>query len=133
MSTLPSRRSACRLIAAALLGGMAAGARAAPSAAEMARIERLITMIGSRRDMKLVRNGTEHDTETAVTFLRGKLKAQGGDIKTAEEFIDRIASKSSMTGQLYWVKLSDGREIPAGDFLRIELVRLDKAAAATSR
>ena len=92
-------------------------------------------MEGARRNMFKVqlRNGTVHDTDTAVSFLRGKLKHYGNDIKTAEEFIDRLASKSSTTGQLYWVKLPDGREIPAGDFLRIELARLDKAATAVSR
>ena len=128
-----SRRAACAFIGALTLFGAAGAVRAAPSAAEMARIERLLVMIGSRRDMRLVRNGTEHDNATAVSFLRGKLKHYGDDIKTAEEFIDRLASKSSTTGQLYWVKLPDGREIPAGDFLRIELARLDKAAAAASR
>ena len=132
-SPLPSRRAACGFLGALLLSLAAGGAQAAPSAAEMARIERLLVMIGTRRDMRLVRNGTEHDTDTAVSFLRGKLKHYGNDIKTAEEFIERLASKSSTTGQLYWVKLSDGREIPAGDFLRIELARLDKAAAAASR
>lgn len=132
MSKLTSRRAACCLLAV-LLGGAAGAAQSAPSAAEMARIERLLVMIGTRRDMRLVRNGTEHDTDTAVSFLRGKLKHYGSDIKTAEEFIERLASKSSTTGQLYWVRLSDGREIPAGDFLRIELTRLDKAAAAASR
>jgi hypothetical protein len=128
-----SRRAACAFIGALLLSGAAGVVHAAPSAAEMARIERLLTMIGSRRDMRLVRNGTEHDSDTAVSFLRGKLKNYGSDIKTAEDFIERLASRSSTTGQLYWVKLPDGREMPAGDFLRIELARLDKAAAAASR
>ena len=132
MHRLPSRRAAGRRLIGALLGGAAGAALAAPSSAEMARIERLLVMIGTRRDMRLVRNGSEHDTDTAVSFLRGKLKHFGSDIKTAEEFIERLASRSSTTGQLYWVRLPDGRQIPAGDFLRIELARLDKAAAASA-
>lgn len=132
MHRLPSRRAACRRLIGVLLGGAAGAVLAAPSSAEMARIERLLVMIGTRRDMRLVRNGSEHDTDTAVSFLRGKLKHYGSDIKTAEEFIERLASRSSTTGQLYWVRLPDGRQIPAGDFLRIELVRLDKAAAASA-
>lgn len=132
MHRLPSRRAACRRLIGALLGGAAGAVLAAPSSAEMARIERLLVMIGTRRDMRLVRNGSEHDTDTAVSFLRGKLKHFGSDIKTAEEFIERLASRSSTTGQLYWVRLPDGRQIPAGDFLRIELARLDKAAAASA-
>ena len=131
MSFPTSRRAACCVIAACL-GGTAGVVRAAPSPVEMARIERLLVMIGSRRDMRLLRNGTEHDTDTAVSFLRGKLKHHGSGIKTAEEFIDRLASRSSTTGQLYLVRMSDGRQIPAGDFLRIELARLDKAAAASA-
>jgi hypothetical protein len=132
MHRLPSRRAACCCLIGALLGGAAGAVLAAPSSAEMARIERLLVMIGTRRDMRLVRNGSEHDTDTAVSFLRGKLRHYGSDIKTAEEFIERLASRSSTTGQLYWVRLSDGRQIPAGDFLRIELARLDKAAAASA-
>ncbi|NRF66558.1 DUF5329 family protein [Aquincola sp. S2] len=129
MSLLTGRRGVCCLLGA-LISGLAGAAQAGPSAAEMARIERLLAMIGSRRDMRLVRNGQEHDTDTAVSFLRGKLKHYGDDIKTAEDFIERLASRSSTTGQLYWVRLADGRQIPAGDFLRIELARLDKAAAS---
>jgi len=115
-----------RLLCASLLlfGGVAASA--APSATEQARIERLLTMVATRRDVRMVRNGEEHDAAKAMYFLRRKLDSMGGDIKTCEEFIDRIASRSSMTGQLYWVKLSDGRDMPAGDFLRLELARLDK-------
>jgi hypothetical protein len=129
MRMFSSRRGICLLLGSCLAGWAAAGS-AAPSAAEMARIERLLAMLGARRDMRLVRNGKEHDTEMAVSFLRGKLKHYGDGIKTAEEFIDRLASRSSTTGQLYWVRLSDGRDVPAGEFLRIELARLDKAATA---
>lgn len=114
------------LLSGLLLG--AQGAVAAPPAPEMVRIERLLTHIGTRRDMRMVRNGEVYDPDMAVTFLRRKLESMGDDIKTAEQFIDRIATRSSTTGQLYWVRLSNGRDVPAGDFLRLELVRLDKAA-----
>jgi len=120
-----SRRQALCLVAC-LLGAGAAFATPPPN--EMVRIERLLNHIGTRSDVRMVRNGSVYDPDMAATFLRRKLSSMGGDIKTAEEFIDRIASRSSSTGQLYWVRLSDGRDVPAGDFLRVELVRLDKAA-----
>lgn len=123
------RREACCLIGALFCTSWASAAQAAPAPAEMARIERLLVMLGSRKDMRMVRNGTVHDPETAVTFLRRKLNYYIDDIKTAEDFIDRLATRSSTTGQLYWVRLPDGRDVPAGEFLRVELVRLDKAAA----
>lgn len=124
LSSLATRR---RLLCGAVLSLLGATvAVAAPSPVEQARIERLLAMIGTRRDVRMVRNGEEHDAAKAVYFLRKKLDSMGGDIKTCEEFIDRIASRSTTTGQLYWVKLSDGRDMPAGDFLRLELARLDK-------
>lgn len=94
----------------------------------MVRIDRLLNHLLTRRDMRMVRNGSVYDCETAVTFLRRKLSSMGDDIKTAEEFIERIATRSSTSGQLYWVRTPDGRDLPAGDFLRVELARLDKAA-----
>ena len=102
--------------------------RAALNASEMARVERLLAMIASRHDVRLVRNGKDYDADMAVRFLRGKLDAMGGELKNAEDFIERIATRSSTTGQLYRVRLPDGREIGAGEFLRLELVRQDKAA-----
>lgn len=121
---MPRRRLVC--LFGLLLG--AGAAHATPPAPEMVRIERLLNHIGSRRDVRMVRNGSVYDPDMAVTFLRRKLSSMGDDIKTAEEFIDRIATRSSTSGQLYWVRLPDGRDVPAGDFLRVELVRLDKAA-----
>lgn len=132
MLTSTGRRGFCCLLGA-LISGLAGAAQAGPPAAEMARIERLIVMVGTRKDMRLVRNGKEHDTDTAVQFLRGKLRYYSDDIKTAEDFITLCGTRSTTTGQLYWVRLTDGREMPAGDFLRVELARLDKAAAAGGR
>ncbi|HSW06838.1 DUF5329 family protein [Aquabacterium sp.] len=129
VSTHPGRGLSRRQLVClfGLLPG-AGSAWATPPSAEMVRIERLLTHIGTRRDMRMVRNGQIYDTDMAVTFLRRKLSSMGDDVKTAEEFIERIATRSSTTGQLYWVRLSDGRDLPAGDFLRVELARLDKAA-----
>ncbi|MCK6420616.1 MAG: DUF5329 domain-containing protein [Aquabacterium sp.] len=119
------RRHLLRLLAAGALA-WAGVAAAAPPPAEMARIDRLLTAVAARKDIRMVRNGRDYDTTMACEFLRRKLSTMGGEVRTAEEFIERIATRSSTTGQLYWVRLSDGRDIPAGDFLRVELVRLDK-------
>ena len=122
------RRRAC-LIWAGVFGLFSSSAWATPPAAEMARIERLLAALASRKELKLIRNGSEYDTETGAVFLRRKLESMGGDVKTCEEFIDRIASGSSMSGQAYKVRLSDGREIPAREFLRLELARLERPPA----
>lgn len=42
-----------------------------------------------------------------------KWKKAGDKIKTVQDFIEQIASKSSMTGLDYKIVYSDGKEIPA--------------------
>jgi len=112
------------------LGGVAAlialGAAAAPPPQEQSRIDRLIQLVESRKDMKFVRNGTEYDAADAAKFLRGKLEAMGREVTTAREFIERIASKSSMSGKPYHVKFADGRTMLASQFLGEELKRLER-------
>ena len=104
---------------------LAMAAHAAPPAHEQSRIERLIHFVESQKDMKFVRNGSEYNCADAGKFLRGKLEAMGAEVTTAREFIERIASKSSMSGELYHVKFADGKLIPAAQFLGEELKRMD--------
>lgn len=104
---------------------VALGAVAAPPPQEQSRIERLIKMVEVRKDMKFIRNGTEYDCTDAARFLRGKLEAMGKEVTTAREFIERIASKSSMSGEPYHVKFADGRTMLASVFLNEELKRLE--------
>ena len=98
---------------------------AAPPPHESTRIEKLIQLVETRKDMKFVRNGTEYSCAEAGKFLRGKLESMGQDVNTAREFIERIASKSSMSGEPYRVKFTDGRSMLAGQFLHDELKRLE--------
>jgi hypothetical protein len=120
---MQSRRAL--LIAAAALGA-AWPAGAAPPAAEQARIDRLIGVVASRSDLQFVRNGSAYKAADAARFLREKLKSQGRDVQTAEDFIERIASRSSTSGKAYLIRHADGREQPAGAFLREELQRLER-------
>jgi hypothetical protein len=128
----PRRRQWLGWAAALALAGAGVPARAALPPHEAMRVERLLTMIATLSDMRFIRNGREYDCDTAVTFLRGKLNAYGDTLSTAEEFIDRLATRSSTTGEPYRIRRADGREVGAGEFLRTELARLDKAARRRS-
>lgn len=108
---------------------IALGAAAAPPPQEQSRIDRLILAVESRKDMKFIRNGTEYDAADAGRFLRGKLEAMGREVTTAREFIERIASKSSMSGKPYHVKFADGKTMLASQFLGEELNRLERQPA----
>jgi hypothetical protein len=100
-------------------------AHAAPPAHELSRIERLIRFVETQKDLKFIRNGSEYTCAEAAKFLRGKLESMGGDVSTAREFIERIASKSSMSGEPYQVKLADGKLMLASQFLSDELKRIE--------
>ncbi len=100
-------------------------ATAGVSPAEQARIDRLITYVESRKEVTFVRNGKDYSCEDAARFMRGKLKAMGEHVSTAQQFIDQIASKSSTTGQPYMIRFIDGKTEPAAKFLGDELRRMD--------
>ena len=98
---------------------------AAPPPHEQTRIERLIRFVESQKGMKFIRNGTEYECADAAKFLRGKLESMGKEVTTARDFIERIASKSSMSGKPYEVKFTDGRTMLASQFLGDELKRIE--------
>jgi hypothetical protein len=97
----------------------------APPPHELSRIEKLIQFVESQKDMKFIRNGTEYSCADAAKFLRGKMDAMGGEVRTARDFIERIASKSSLSGQPYQVRFADGKTMLAAQFLSDELKRLE--------
>jgi len=114
------------LVLLALLPTAALPTWAAPPAQEQSRIEGLIRYVESQKTIKFIRNGTEYTAEDAGKFLRGKLEAMGSEVTTARQFIKRIASRSSMSGQPYHVRLPDGQTVLAENFLEDELQRIER-------
>ena len=110
------------------LGFAASGQACAAGKSEKEKIEALITHVEGLKKAVFIRNGKEYDCQSAARFLRQKWKAQEADVATAEQFIDRIASKSSTTGKPYLIRLPDKEAAPAGDYLRAELKRLNDEA-----
>jgi hypothetical protein len=49
-------------------------------------------------DATVVRNDKTYDAKTAAEFLRRKWKANDGDVATVKDFIEKIAGKSSTSG-----------------------------------
>jgi hypothetical protein len=88
---------------------------------ERKKIERLLAAIESAEGDVFIRNGAEHSAKDAAGHLRTKWQAAGDQIKTAEEFIDKIATKSSLSGEAYSVRVANGTEVPASEYLREKL------------
>ena len=106
-----------------LLPPVAAGQTA--SAAERQKIEALIKQVGDLKDAKFVRNGSTYEPSTAVRFLRGKWGANDSAVKSAREFIEKVASASGTSGTPYLIRFKDGREIKSREYLLAELQKLE--------
>jgi hypothetical protein len=89
------------------------------------KIEVLIKQVGDLKDAKFVRNGWTYEPATAVRFLRGKWEANDAEVKTAQDFIDNVASASGTSGKPYLIRFKDGREIKSQEFLLAELKKIE--------
>ena len=94
-------------------------------APEKQKIEALIRQVGDLKNAKFVRNGSTYEPSTAVRFLRGKWAANKAEVKTARDFIDKVATQSGTSGKPYLMRFSDGNEIPSREFLLAELKKLE--------
>ncbi len=56
--------------------------------------------------------------------MRLKLSRAGGRVETAQDFIRYIASRSSLSGEAYRIRLPDGREFKSADWLNMQLRNL---------
>ena len=65
--------------------------------------------LAQKKDLIFVRDGDEHTCDEAVSHLRLKLGNTRNRIDTAEQFIDKVASSSSITGKPYIVKMPGKR------------------------
>jgi hypothetical protein len=88
------------------------------------QIEALIAAVSGMADAVFIRNGRSYDAATAAEFLRRKWRRHAAEVRSVEEFIDKVGSGSSTTGTPYRVRFSDGGEALCGDVLRRELAKL---------
>ena len=101
-----------------------ASAASAP-AHEKEKIAALIKQVSDLKKAKFVRNGSTYSADSAATFLRRKWRAHDSKVKTARDFIDKVASQSGTSGKPYLIRYEDGKEIHSRDFLLAELQRLE--------
>jgi Family of unknown function (DUF5329) len=72
------------------------------------------------------RNGTWHDSKAAQVHLREKYNylMTANKIDTTEDFIEKVATKSSFSGQPYQVRCNGGATLSSSQWLLDELARL---------
>jgi len=91
---------------------------------EEQKIQHLISAVESLNGAVFIRNGSEHTPHEAAEHMRRKLSASSEGIHTAEDFIQQIATGSSISGEEYQIRFADGRTVPAHEYLREELLRM---------
>jgi hypothetical protein len=93
---------------------------------ESEKIDQLIQHVQAMEGAVFIRNGAEHTATEAAEHLRKKSNAAGDDLKNATDFIEKIASQSSITGEVYQIRSADGRTTPAGEILRAHLAAIER-------
>jgi hypothetical protein len=123
---LQSRRCLLALLLSAPLLCVAA------TTSESTEIDALIARVALARGVVFIRNGSAHTAGEAAAHLQRKLRAAHGRIGTAEQFIDALGTRSSVTGRAYRVRFADGREIDSAAWLRqlLREVRASRVRAA---
>lgn len=90
---------------------------------EREKIDRLLERV-EQSGLIFIRNGEEHNSLAAAAHWRRKFEAEGPRVNTLEEFIEKIASRSSLSDQPYQVRLSDGTVAETGPWLRAQVTTL---------
>jgi hypothetical protein len=98
-------------------------ARAAPPAIAADEVNYLLGFI-DRSGCKFYRNGSWYDAHRAQSHLRGKYNylAARDRIKSAEDFVEQAATRSSVSGQEYQIQCEAGPAIPSNRWLRTALL-----------
>jgi hypothetical protein len=109
----------------ALVLALPLAAAAAPIAPRtQAEIDHLFDYI-SQSNCRFNRNGSWHGMGEARDHVHMKYQslARRGEIDSAEAFIDRAASRSSLTGKEYRVECPGSAEVSSSAWLKDELAR----------
>lgn len=97
----------------------------AKALSENQKIEALIRSVEELKDAKFYRNGALHDAASAAKHLRMKWNKAGSRIKTATDFIEKVASSSSVSGEAYQIVYANGKRVLARQFFYEKLKGLN--------
>ncbi|MCL2872257.1 MAG: DUF5329 domain-containing protein [Betaproteobacteria bacterium] len=94
----------------------------------MSEEEKITALIASVKDTpegtQFVRNGKAYSVTEAIDHLNYKYARAKSKVKTAEDFIKYVASKSSMSGEDYLIRYPDGKTATAEAFFAERLRKL---------
>jgi len=125
-----------RLLAVALLLWAIAvpAVLAEPPPSVRAEVNGLLQAV-ERSECEFARNGTWHDSKTAGAHMRDKYDylVARDLIGSSEDFIERVGTKSSLSGLAYQVRCGGGAPLASNTWLRHTLGKLRAAAGGPGK
>lgn len=96
-----------------------------PNGTAQAEIAQLLALV-ERSGCRFERNGKWYDSKAAREHLERKERylEEHGQVARAEDFIEKAATRSSVTGEPYRVQCGSSPAVPSADWFRAELARL---------
>jgi hypothetical protein len=105
------------LLLFALMWGPAVSAAPAAGTNDLSvTIKHLLDFV-KNSECRFYRNDKEHTAGEAAAHMQRKYEHFKDEIKTPEDFIRLTATKSLMTGKLYYVRLKDGKKFTSEAWL----------------
>ncbi|WP_439102046.1 DUF5329 domain-containing protein [Congregibacter sp.] len=111
-----------------MLASFSAELRADPATPADREITYLINSV-EESGCLFMRNGDEHQATDAADHLRLKYRRGKRYAKSADQFIERLASESSWTGKPYFINCPGSPSVTSRDWLSDELERYRQSEA----
>ena len=105
----------------ALMWGPAVSVASAGGANHLSQTIQYLLDFVKTSECIFIRNNKEHTAVEAAAHMQRKYEHFNDKIKTPEDFIRLTATKSLMTGKLYYVRLKDGEKLASEAWLLQEL------------
>lgn len=123
----------CRALGVALIGigvGPFVATASSPTVAQI-EVEYLLSAVASS-ECEFYRNGAWFDSQKASAHLRDKYTTliAIGRFVTATDFIDKAATKSSLSGRPYLIRCAGGKPVPTNQWLREVLERYRRCTSS---
>jgi hypothetical protein len=104
-------------------------AGAGTRALEQARIDYLLEQV-SNSPYNFFRNGSRYTGKRAEAHLKWKYFRNFSNIQTGEDFIEKAASHSKMSGEAYLIEMPNKKRIPLRSILLHELEVFNEALSS---
>ncbi|AKD05618.1 hypothetical protein PKOR_09530 [Pontibacter korlensis] len=90
------------------------------------KVAHLIQVVSKMEGAMFIRNGSEHSCRQAAEHLESKWEKHRNNVKTAQGFIEELASRSGLTGEPYKIRFADGSIKTTNEVLLLELKQLEQ-------